>query len=277
MNLEYVPLLRIQREIQGMPRNMERFEHYLRTIGAKDSATLELPTLLVMNPMGKEHVTRQLDELLAMDADAIAAEAVRAAAAEVVKEPGEFKIGLVIADDLLGGWTNRCDYEYTLRFPPGPSKPAIAKRPRWLKHFWLHAVLWSSEPPSEKGVREALRTSIFRTAYRNEHGYPRTLRDMLAQEGAVMARAGCTGPALEDVGLAATRAIIEPFLDATDKRTAIECLCGDEPASKLGFTPRGLKPWAGLALALHDAMSRMQSTKHQPVSSGQCRLARAET
>lgn len=36
-------------------------------------------------------------------------------------------------------------------------------------------------------------------------------------------------------------------------RTAIECLFGDAAGATLGFTPRGLSPWAGLALALHDA------------------------
>jgi hypothetical protein len=36
-------------------------------------------------------------------------------------------------------------------------------------------------------------------------------------------------------------------------RTCIECLFGDEAGRTLGFTPRGLSPWAGLALALYDA------------------------
>ena len=44
-------------------------------------------------------------------------------------------------------------------------------------------------------------------------------------------------------------------LDAEDMRTCIECLFGDAAARTLGFTPRGLSPWAGLALALHDARS----------------------
>ena len=34
---------------------------------------------------------------------------------------------------------------------------------------------------------------------------------------------------------------------------AIECLFGDAGARTLGFTPRGLSPGAGLALALYDA------------------------
>lgn len=31
MNLEYVPLLRVQCELQGLPRNYARFQQYLRT------------------------------------------------------------------------------------------------------------------------------------------------------------------------------------------------------------------------------------------------------
>ena len=32
MKLDYVPLLRIQRELHDLPRGMERFREYLRTI-----------------------------------------------------------------------------------------------------------------------------------------------------------------------------------------------------------------------------------------------------
>ena len=44
--------------------------------------------------------------------------------------------------------------------------------------------------------------------------------------------------------------MLTDFLDAEDKRTAIECLFGDAAARTLGFTPRGLSPWAGLALGV---------------------------
>jgi hypothetical protein len=76
---------------------------------------------------------------------------------------------------------------------------------------------------------------------------------MLAQEGHVMAAAGCSGPVLDEDDIAYTREVLAPLLDADDMRTAIECLFGDAAARTLGFTPRGLSPWAGLALALHDA------------------------
>jgi hypothetical protein len=76
---------------------------------------------------------------------------------------------------------------------------------------------------------------------------------MLAQEGQVMAMAGCAGPTLDEDDIAYTREVLAPFLDAEDMRTCVECLFGDAAGRTLGFTPRGLSPWAGLALALHDA------------------------
>lgn len=250
MQLEYVPLLQIERDLHGMPRNMDRFHQYLRVMLNDDGSGLELPTLGVMNPMGKEHMTALLDGLLALDADRVAADALAGVAAEVADVPGEFKIGLVVVDDLKGGWTNRYATEFTLRFPQGQARKT---RPRWLKDDWLTAAVWGSEPASERAVREAVLTAVHRTAHLSRHGPARTLRDMLAQEGHVMARAGCTEPVLDVEDIEYTREVLVPFLKADDMRTAIECLFGDEAGRTLGFTPRGLSHWAGLALALHDA------------------------
>ena len=90
-------------------------------------------------------------------------------------------------------------------------------------------------------------TVAYRVAYRQRHGPAVTLREMMAQEGHVMAMAGCTGPVLDEDDLAYTREVLSPLLDADDKRTIIECLFGDTAGATLGFTPRGLSPWAGLA------------------------------
>jgi hypothetical protein len=242
MKLSYRPLLQIQRDIQGMPRDMARFEHYLRVIQNRDRTDVELVPLLAMNPMGKDHVTALLDALLAMDADGIGAGAAEEASAALAREPGEFRTALAVADDLGGGWTNRHAYEYDLRYPaPGN------------KRFWVTGYLWSSEPASAQAAREGILVPAYRTAYVQRHGPAKTLRDLLVQEGYAMKEAGCTGPALDDEEIAYTREVLAAFLDAGDKRTAIECLFGDDAARGLGFTPRGLGPRAGLALALHDA------------------------
>jgi hypothetical protein len=259
MQLEYVPLLRIQREIQGVPRGMARFRHYLRTIQSEDGTALTLPPLGLMNPMGKDHVTALLDALLELDADGVAVRALAEASAQVANDSGDFKVALVVADDLMGGWTNRYDYEFGLRFGHGWPPPSRS-RPKWLKHAWISGLLWSSEPASERAVREAILTAIYRIAYCQHHGVARTLRDKLIQEGHVMARAGCTGPVLDAEDIEYTREVLIPYLDAEDMRTSIECLFGDAAGRTLGFTPRGLSPWAGLALALHDARSHQEQT-----------------
>ncbi len=259
MRLDYVPLLRIQRDLHDLPRGMGRFQEYLRTIRSRDGNGLELPPLVIMNPMGKEHVAERLDALLAMDADGIGARVAEEASARLADVPEDFKATLVIADDLMGAGTNRFDCEYQFRFGPdrlrprGPATPGDSPPPRWSEHHWITGVLWSSEVPSEPAVREALLTVAHRVAYVQRHGPARTLREMLAQEGHVMAMAGCTEPELDAEDFAYTREVLTGFLDADDKRTAIECLFGDAAARTLGFTPRGLSPWAGLALALHDA------------------------
>jgi hypothetical protein len=276
MNLDYVPLLPVIRQIQSIPRGqppdfngMRRFRQYLRTIFDYDRKVVKLLPLLMVNPMGKDHVTALVDDYLAMDADATGARVAAEAAARLADVPGDFKIGLIVADDLLGGGTNRYEYEFILRFGPGQLPSGGVERSRWLQDLWLTGVLWSSESASERAVREAILTSAHRVAYTHQHGPARTLREMLAQEGHVMALAGCSGPTLDAEDIVYTRELLAPFLDADDMRTCIECLFGDEAGRTLGFTPRGLSPWAGLALALYDARP---NPSPQPPGSARRRL-----
>jgi hypothetical protein len=250
MNIEYQPLLPDQRRLQRIPRGRARFQHYLRLIFSKYPPVVERVPLVAVNPMAKEHVTELLDAYLALDADRIAAEAAREAAAALADVPGECYASLIIMDDLLGGGTNRYAEEFTIRFFWAG---VPAKLPPYMTRFWISGVLWSSEPASARAAREAMLTAIYRAAYVHRNGAAQTLRDRMVQEGRVLTQAGCTTPTLDDDDLAYTREVLVPFLDATDVRTCIECLFGDAPARTLGFTPQGLSPWAGLALALHDA------------------------
>jgi hypothetical protein len=242
MRLDFVSLLQIQRDLQAMPRDRERFRQYLRTILNEDGTDADLVPLVAANPMAKDHVTALLDALLSLDADGIGARLAAAVSHELADAPGEFKAALVVIDDAAGGWTNRWDVEYGLRHPdPGN------------RRFWVTGGLWSSETASEQSVHETFLAAAYRTAHVVRYGPARNLRELLVQEGRAMARAGCTGPVLDDDDLAYTREVIRPFLDAGDKRTVVECLFGDAAARSLGFTPRGLSPRAGLALALHEA------------------------
>ena len=239
MNLEYMPLLHIQRDLYRLPRGWERFREYLATMVDPETRDIKLP-LSGMNPMGKDHIPALLDEYLALGADQIATQATTEAISHLVDVPGDMKVALVISDDAQGGWTNRYSAEFSHRFEPQA----------YLKRGWLVGILWTSESPSVATLREAVLTTIFRYSYIQHHGFAHTLGEMLVQEGYVMAKAGCTGPVLDPEELAYTQMVIEPYLSTTSYPLLIACLFGDEGASSLGYQPLGLSHRAGLALAL---------------------------
>lgn len=217
MKLEWVPLLEVQRELQRLPRGMERFREYLRVMLNEDGDDLRLPPLVAMNPVGREHVTAVVDALLALDAEAVARDALAQAMGRVADVRGEYRLGFAVADDVMGGWTNRYASEFAL----------LAANQATLKRGWLAVVLWASEPLTARTVRESVLTVVYRTAYLHRHGRARTLREMMAQEGEALSLACCTEPSLDADDLEYTREVIAPFLAAADMRTAIECLYGD--------------------------------------------------
>lgn len=243
MQLTYVPLLEEQRELYRQPRDMKRFRAYLHMTIDYASLRVKRPTL-AMNPMAKEHVEAFLDALLVLGADRVGVEAVREAEPALRDVPGTYRVALVVCDD-AGGWTNRfaCEYAERLPTPPPPGQGYLD---------WITGTLWASEPPPGRLVREQVLTGLYRFAHVHQHGNAKTLGGLMALEGAVMA-AGCTGPALDAEDVEYTREVVRPLLGATDLRTAVECLSGDEAGATLGFTPRGLSDRAGLAVALHDA------------------------
>jgi hypothetical protein len=243
--LTFLPLLQIQRDLYAMPRGMERFREYIRTMTDAETGDLALP-LVAMNPMGKDHIPALLDEYIALGAEKIASDAIDAFRRGGSLDPPadrDYKVALVVSDDLKGGWTNRWASEYGHRI----------ESQAFLKRGFITALLWTSEPASADRVREAVLTSIHRAAYLQTHAAPNTLAEMLEQEGYATARAGCTAPSLDEEDLAYTRSVITPHLHATDRATVIACLFGDTAATALGYPPQGLTERAGLALALSEA------------------------
>lgn len=252
MELEFVPLLQVQRDLYSMPRGMERFHAYIKTMVDADTGDLKLP-LVAMNPMGRDHVPALLDRLLELQADPIGEAAVQSAREPLKDAPGRFKVCLVVADDLRGGWTNRYASEFSHRF----------EEMAYYTRGWVVGILWTSETPAQTIVREEILTALFRAAHIQRHGPARTLSSMLVQEGEAMALAGCVEPELEAEDLAYTRDVLEPLLGAADRATVMACLFGDEAATALGYRPQGLSRRAGLALALHEARSAPVYTRDQ--------------
>jgi hypothetical protein len=238
VELDYVPALAVQRELYALPRGRERFLEYLRTLGDPRSGELKLP-IVAMNPMGKDHLPRFLDALLAFDADGVGARATRELAEELAGEPGAFRVALCVSDDLHGGWTDRAASEFGYRF----EQQAYAVR------GWIAGILWTSERYDAARVRAEVRACVLRACYVARHGEARTLRARLAQEGWVQAHSGAAEPELGAEELAYTGEVLAPLLDTHDWPTAIAALFGDAAARKLGLAPLGLAGRAGLAWA----------------------------
>ncbi len=245
IEIEHVDLLQIARDLHDLPRGMERFQEYLSTILNETRDDAKYPPLSAMNPMGREHVSARLDELIALDAEAVAADAAHEAAKHFPEIDGRYQHGLVVVDDLRGGWTNRYTVDAGVRF--GDSH-ALMKR------GWLSTLLWVSEPATADGVRRAVLASVFRYLYRVGREAPRTLRQMMAQEGVVGQFAGWT-PTLDADDLEYSREVLGPYLDSDDWTVCIAALFGDEAARSLGYPPLGVSANAALDLALLDAQT----------------------
>jgi len=246
MQLAYVPLLKVQREIYTIPAGAARFQAYLRQLINDAGDDLRLP-LGGMNPMGREHVPLLLEAYLGLDADGRAERAAAEAAAEVAGEPGDYKLALVIVDDAKGGWTNRAAAELEHCRGENPLR----------QRGWLVGFLWTSELPSAAAVQAEVRAVVHRAAYLGRHGPARTLRELLAQEGAVLVRSGAPRPGdeLSADDLAYTREVLQPRLDASDVPTLVAALFGDAAARALGHPPLGLSARAGFALARSQAQA----------------------
>ena len=148
MQIEHVPLLQIQRDLHDLPRSMERFHEYLRTMVNTEGDDLELAPLVSMNPMGREHVAARLDELLALGAEEIAAEVAAEAMARLPDRPGYYRHGFVIVDDLHGGWTNRYSTDADQRIGVAPVDSAKTVASNKSRHNWISTMLWVSETPA---------------------------------------------------------------------------------------------------------------------------------
>ncbi len=229
-------LLELQRGIYNFPVGTARFRAYLSllTDPLTGDATLPLPAF---NPMGKDHVVETLDRLIDMQAEMIAVMALEEKRDELGELP--FQVGLVVADDRGGGWTNRAASEFQNSFRPNAM----------LKRGWAVVLLWTSERPMGKQIRHEVLTTVYRNLTIHRRGEPRTLGEILWLESEAVAFAGPIDDPLPDDEAEYTAAVLKPHLKADDFGTIVPALFGDEAAKGLGLTPLGLSCRAGLRLA----------------------------
>lgn len=243
-------LLETQINLQRVPRGPARFEAYIAATvgGATRTADLAHPHLVVMNPMGKEHVTEMLESYRARNAEVFLQGVLDELNARLPFEHAVL-VGMVAVDDLKGGWTNSYLNDSGFRFKPlTDTGKALA----------LVVPLWTSNPPSLEELRRVTLESAYRAAYQSRHGLPQSLREMMRQEGFASAFAG-RRPTLPAVDLEYSRAAMREYLESLHFPTQFACLYGDRAASAVGYPPLGFSGRAGFELGLARALESRQS------------------
>jgi hypothetical protein len=252
MKFELVPILEKLRDLYLIPRGPDRFGAYidLATGGATASKDIPYPPLITVNPMAKEHALEFVESWISLGAEDVARTMLEGAnlRLESVEYSRSVKVGLSVLDDLKGGWTNRT-FNDAARFKVSESLE---------KTGWVCVPIWTSEIPTLEELRTVVLESAFRAAFVVQHGDPKTLREMMTQEGAVAAFASCSlefdNLESQQEELEYSRAVISAHLESTHQPTVIACLYGDEAAKELGYPPLGLSKNAGFQLALADAL-----------------------
>jgi hypothetical protein len=242
MDVTYIPVLAVLRDLYAQPRDFNRFRNYLDAM-LQGTDDVVLP-ITVANPMAKEHALARVEELLALGADEIGAAAAREAATRLADVPDSLKTTLVLADAAGGGWTNRYLSEANARFPERVDR----------KRNFAVGLLWTGETPGREAIREEVLGAIYRAAWLRRMGPAKTLRAKLAQEGLAAAFAG-SRPTLPATDLDRARATIAPLLDAAPYPQQFAALYGDEAAVSVGYPPLGLAPRSGFQVALADALA----------------------
>ncbi|MGI8550713.1 MAG: hypothetical protein ACR2PL_07990 [Dehalococcoidia bacterium] len=121
------------------------------------------------------------------------------------------------------------------------------------------ALLWSSERATPDRVRAEVLAAIYRTRYLQQHALPKTLGQMMQQEGLAAVFADLAQPVFSSADLAALRTAIDPYRGSAHFPTAFACLYGDDAARVVGYPPLGLPTLAGFALAADEIRRRKLS------------------
>jgi hypothetical protein len=231
-HIELVPTLATMAEIYRLPREggaaSPRFKRYLELVA-------RVYALAAYNPMAGPHALETTDQLLAIDAEAVAFEA----ASEVANLCGYADtITLAVVLCAPGGWTDRRATEIEHR---------TTGRPPSGHGLVLH---WTRETPTAEQIRrEAIAESV-RVMAGTLHGRRESVASLLHREGLAYALGGNPyGPVTTEDERAVGDAVeVLGESEAMGDMTAV--LYGDAAAAALGWTPVGVGEHGGYRWAI---------------------------
>lgn len=236
MPFALLPVLAAMRAVYAQPPPAARFQAYLRLLHGPTQADLAMP-VQHFNPMAKAALVARIEELLALQAEQVVAEALPALNELAPAGEPALQVALNLADDAHGNWTNHYTTDFANKFDLRAT----------LKRRFCTPLVWSSEVFSTELIRHRTRAQAWRCRYQLAHPAPTTLAEQVAQETYVARQLGAPATAPPEP---AARAAYEQHRAATDAATLLAFFYGDEAARQLGHRPLGgLGPGAGFALA----------------------------
>lgn len=222
-----LPLLQIQRDLLDQDPGPDRFRTYLwHLLGDQDEMKLPIQSF---NPMSKDHVKATLDELLKMSAEDLLDDILEGVRDDQGQGHALLKTGLVVADDVKGGWTNRATIEI--------DRWTTFEKIIW--HGFAPLLWWASDPMTPAEVDFRLRRQIYEVLRVIDGRRPRCLEDILELRSESSAFAGRELVGTDDWNRLLER--LRPYLTARDTPTLVACLFGDDAAVALGYAPLGIK------------------------------------
>jgi len=248
MKVSLTPILKSLRDIYDVEGVMPRFQAY-RSLMLGTTLGEPLP-LGVFSPMGKRQPDF-LDDLIALGAERIATEAALEVSTKLSSVADHYRLILVVVDVGRNGWTERyltdAEWRFFDKYNDMPKDASSVGFDRWIT-----VQLWTDEEPTATYIQRETQAAIYRTAHLRQFSQPKTLEEMIRQEGRARAFAGYA-PELDPDDIAYSREVIEPYRDSADYATCFTALYGDDIARAVGYQALGLSTQAGFNVGLVDA------------------------
>lgn len=239
-HIQITPTLATMADIYRLPREggaaSPRFKRYLELIPSNYA-------LVAYNPMAGPHALETTEQLLAVNAEAVAMEAA-SEAANLCGYPDPITLAVVLCAP--GGWTDRMvteiEHRTSHRFPSGSG-------------LVLH---WTRETPTAEQIRREAIAEAVRVMAVATRARPESVRSLLHREGLAYALGGNPyGPVTAEDQQAVGDAVdVLGASEVLGDMTAI--LYGDAAAAALGWAPAGIAEHGGYRWAIDQAERRIR-------------------
>ena len=236
------------------PKTKERFHKYLYLLQGDNKNEMLLP-IAGFNPMGKELAANKLEQLIALKAEEIAEEELLKINKTLpIKEDRIIQVGLNLADDVEGAWSNYYTTDYSSKFEIG----ALLKRNFCTPYFW------TSETLTEEMIRQRVRAYAYRTIFWLTNGQPKILEELLAQEIYVEKNVNNYTAIVEEQNFAEIEKIYQAHAESSEYNLIFNFFYGDKASELLAYPLYGVKQKDGFQYAKYLAAKRSE-LKNKPI------------